>query len=160
MKTTDEIKKAYRDAGYSEHEVEQVDAMVAKINAKAKRTEREVIGWEIKVKTGKNSATSGEVIRVEHDGFTFKGRSLAAVFKVTLACGTARAERVFRLSTFHDRRKRVASKPKQSRLSATISDADRAEFDRWVDHYLKSGLSRDAAEIEAHGLIAERKANQ
>lgn len=77
---------------------------LARFVAKCHSTPAKVQGWLIKVKTGKNSATTGTVVACEYLGLTGKGSKWVPVYKVTLQCGTAKALRTFNLSTFTEQR--------------------------------------------------------
>ena len=72
--------------------------------AKCQHTPSRVIGWVLRVRTGKNSTTTGTVIACEYLGLTGKGTKWVPLFKVTLECGTTKVVRTFNLSTFHQQR--------------------------------------------------------
>ncbi len=69
---------------------------------KAKSRCDEVFGWKLRVKTGKNSVTTGTVVSAQYLGLKFKSRRIVPVYKVRMECGESRIQRVFTLSTFHE----------------------------------------------------------
>lgn len=91
MMTIDEILSV--DPGFGRDRLERFER-------KAKARGNEVFGWKLRVRTGKNSTTTGIVISAQFVGLKFKGRRIVPVYKVRMECGERRIQEVFHLSTF------------------------------------------------------------